>query len=160
MRLSSSSTLSGVICLASLGAVGAALVSQYAFGLQPCPWCVLQRVIFLVIALLAGIAWAVKVPLVRRVAAGLAAVFAVAGIAAAVHQNTVAAKSFSCNLTLADKIISALGLEQALPFVFAVRASCADAAATLLGLPYEFWSLALYVVLGVAAVMIVRRPAG
>jgi disulfide bond formation protein DsbB len=35
--------------------------------------------------------------------------------------------------------------------VFAPRASCADAAVDLLGLPYEFWSLGLFAVLGGAA---------
>ena len=32
------------LCLA---AVGAALIAQYRFDMQPCPWCVLQRVIFI-----------------------------------------------------------------------------------------------------------------
>ena len=33
------------VCFA---AVAAALVSQYAFDMQPCPWCILQRLIFVV----------------------------------------------------------------------------------------------------------------
>ena len=32
---------------AALAAVAAALVTQHVFDMQPCPWCVLQRVIFL-----------------------------------------------------------------------------------------------------------------
>ncbi|MFN5700947.1 MAG: disulfide bond formation protein B, partial [Betaproteobacteria bacterium] len=32
--------------LLALGAVGMALVSQHVYGLQPCPWCVLQRMVF------------------------------------------------------------------------------------------------------------------
>ena len=39
---------------ASLGAVGLALVSQHVFDMQPCPWCVLQRLVFVLIALAAG----------------------------------------------------------------------------------------------------------
>ncbi|MCW7538190.1 disulfide bond formation protein B [Aquabacterium sp. A7-Y] len=158
--MTSSSALLGLSCLASLAAVGAALVSQYAFGMSPCPWCILQRLIFLVIALLAGLAWAIRAPGVRRLLAGLAVLAAGCGIAAAVYQHTVAAQSFSCNLTLADKIIGALHLEQALPFVFRIKASCADAAVSLLGLPYEYWSLGLYALLLLATLMVLRKPRG
>ena len=42
--------LIGVI---SLGAVGVAAIAQYAFDMQPCPWCVLQRFIYIVVAVLA-----------------------------------------------------------------------------------------------------------
>jgi disulfide bond formation protein DsbB len=76
---------------------------------------------------------------------------ALAGIGAALWQHFVAAASESCNLTLADKIVSGLGLDAAWPDVFEARASCADAAATMLGVPYEFWSLALFAVLGSTA---------
>ncbi|AKJ28393.1 disulfide bond formation protein B [Caldimonas brevitalea] len=152
------SRLLGFTCLASLAAVAAALVSQYQFGMAPCPWCILQRVIFVLMALLAGLAWAVKAPALRRVLAGLTALAAGSGIAAAVYQHTVASQSFSCSLTLADKIIQALKLEQALPFVFRVKASCADAAVTLLGLPYEYWSLGLYALLLLACGVVVVRP--
>ena len=33
-----------------LGAVALALVTQHVFGMQPCPWCVLQRLIFVAIS--------------------------------------------------------------------------------------------------------------
>jgi len=38
--------------------------------------------------------------------------------------------------------------------------SCADAAAKLLGVPYEFYSLTLFVVLGALAVVLLRRRRG
>ena len=43
----------------SVAAVAAALVTQHGFDMQPCPWCVLQRLIFLAIALVAlvGVFW-------------------------------------------------------------------------------------------------------
>lgn len=147
--------LSGLV---SLAAVGIALVSQHAFGMAPCPWCILQRVIFLVIALVCGIGWLAggRAP---RLFAGLVALLAASGVAAAVYQNVVAAKAFSCNLTLADRIIGALHLEAAVPFLFRIEASCADAAVTLLGLPYEYWSGALFAVICVVAAWAALRPA-
>jgi hypothetical protein len=74
------------------------------------------------------------------------------GIAAALWQHFVAAASSSCNLTLADKVLSATMLDTFLPDVFQPRASCADAAVDLLGVPYEFWSLALYAAIESAVV--------
>ena len=141
MRLTQRGWLVAIAVLC-LGAVAAALFTQYAWEMQPCPWCILQRLLFVVIAVLA-LAGAF---LPGRIAfAGLAALTAFGGIAAALHQHFVAAKSTSCNLTLADQIVSGLGLDRAVPFVFEVKASCADAAVKLAGIAYEFWSLALFV---------------
>jgi len=44
------------IAIASLAAVGAALVAQHRFDMQPCPWCTLQRLIFLIVMMAAVIA--------------------------------------------------------------------------------------------------------
>ena len=139
-------------------AVAVALVTQHVFGMQPCPWCVLQRMIFVSIALAALAALLMRSALVRRALAAVMAVLAASGIAAALWQHFVAAQSASCNLTLADRIVGATGLDAALPQVFAAYASCADAAATLLGVPYEFYSLTLFVGLGAIAIWVFTRP--
>ena len=137
----------------SLGAVGIALVTQHLMGMEPCPWCILQRLIFVAIALAALLGL-----LLGRMFAGLLVLaLSACGIAAALWQHFVAAASYSCNLTLAEKIISGLGLDGSLPEIFQPRASCADAAVKLLGVPYEFWSLALFVLTGVLALRLMRR---
>ncbi len=141
------------IAVISLGAVGVALATQHGLGMEPCAWCVLQRLIFVVIALAALLGL-----LAGRIVAGLLVLASsLAGIAAALWQHFVAAASDSCNLTLAEKIISGLGLDGSLPEIFQPRASCADAAVRLLGVPYEFWSLALFVLLGVLGWRLLRR---
>lgn len=144
--------------LVPLAAVAAALVSQHVFDMQPCPWCVLQRVIFVAIALVALAGWLVHAAAPRRLFAALVLVLAGCGVAAALWQHFVAASSVSCNLTLADRIVSALGLDSLEPRVFAAYASCADAAVKLLGISYEFYSLALYLLLAAAALLLLRRP--
>ncbi len=143
--------LLAIIAALSLATVGAALFTQHAWDMQPCPWCVLQRLIFMVIALLAllGLVW--RGPAGFRVSAVLIVASSLAGVAAALWQHFVAAVSTSCNQTLADRIVSATGLDGSLPEVFQARASCADAAVKLLGLPYEFWSLGLFMLLAVMA---------
>lgn len=144
----------------SLGVVGAALVTQHALDMLPCPWCVLQRMIFMGVGAAALLGAAISSPTGRRLAAGLMLLGALAGAAAALWQHFVASSSTSCKLTLADRIISASGLDALLPGVFGVWASCADAAVKLLGLPYEAWSLAVFALLGAAAIRLLMRPAG
>jgi disulfide bond formation protein DsbB len=147
------------LAVGCLAAVGAALISQYAFNMQPCPWCVLQRVIFLAIALVCilGLIW--RGAIGRSICAGLGLALALCGIAAALWQHFQAAESASCNLTLADRIVSGwLQLDSLVPDVFSARASCADAAVKLLGVPYDFWSLLLFAGIAVVTAQLSRRP--
>lgn len=140
-----------VIAALSVTAMAAALVSQHVFDMPPCPWCVLQRAIYLTIAAVCLIGAALAVPLARRAAGALALLLALSGAASALYQHLVAARSASCNLTFADKVMSALGLDSILPWLFQVYASCADAAVSMLGVPYAYWSLALFAALGLGA---------
>jgi disulfide bond formation protein DsbB len=140
-----------LVAALSLAAVGAALVSQHVFGMLPCPWCILQRLIFVVIALVALLGLLPRARWAHVGAATAVLLLAACGVAAALWQHFVAAASQSCNLTLADRIVGGLGLDGLAPDVFGVQASCADAAVKMLGVPYEFWSLAAYVLLGAIA---------
>lgn len=149
--------LLGGIALLCLAAVGAALVTQHVFGMLPCPWCILQRAIFLAIAGVCGLALLPLGRLPKVLLAALADLLAVSGLAAALYQNLVASQSASCALTLADRIVGALGLERAVPFLFRIEASCADAAVDLLGLPYEAWSGALYVLISLGCTLAIVR---
>jgi disulfide bond formation protein DsbB len=151
--------LFALVAAASFGAVAAALVSQYAYAMDPCPWCVLERLIFVAIGVFAllGLAW--RRAAGSRVAGTFVLLLGLAGFAAAMWQHFVAAKSASCNLTLADRIMTATQLDQLLPGVFEARASCADAAVTLAGVPYDFLAAAVFVLCTVAAVIAVRRAA-
>ena len=159
MATTNSSTRAWLVAMALLciAAVGAALVSQHAFDMKPCPWCVLQRLIFLCVAVAALLAAFGPPRGPRWVLSGLALLLALAGVATALYQHFVAAKSQSCALTLADKIVTALGLDPGLRSVFHPTASCADAAVDLAGLPYEFWSFALFVALALMALGVMRR---
>ena len=147
-----------LIALLSFGAVGIALYTQHRLDMQPCPWCVLQRLVFVAIG-----AWALLGALVparpaRIVSAVGVSLLAGCGIAAALWQHFVAAASASCNLTFADRVMNATGLNERLPEVFAAYASCADAAVSLAGIPYEFYSLALFVLIdGLALRALIRR---
>ena len=156
----------GLLCLAGLAT---ALVAQHGFGVKPCPWCVLQRGIVLLLAGVAlvggGLAWALKhrghlhrAHLVARVAAVPVVVLALGGLLAATYPHEVAAQSANCPLGAADRIVTALNLEASWPAMFMITANCQDAASyRLLGLPYEIWSGLLFALaLGAGLVALLR----
>ena len=143
-----------VLCGAS---IGLALLAQYRFGMEPCPYCILQRLLYAAIGVLALIG-AFMPGVLRKLLAFVGLLLSACAAAAAVYQHFVAAKSASCALTFADKIITALRIDEFAPSLFAVRASCADAAVSVLGVPFEFWSLLLALLLAVMSVMALRRP--
>ena len=138
-------------------ALALALLAQYRYDMQPCPWCILQRLIDVLIAgvCLIGAALPGRGP--QRGAGVLALLLAIAGAVSAVYQHVVAANTESCALTFADRFLTRLALDKVAPSLFEVRGSCADAAVSVFGVPFDVWSLALYGLLGIAAVAVLRR---
>lgn len=57
-----------------------AFVMEYRFGLEPCPLCILQRIVFIVIAVLYLLCYAIKSRKVKRILLILAILFALVGI--------------------------------------------------------------------------------
>ena len=150
--------LLGGMAVAPVLAVAAALYTQYRMDMMPCAWCVLQRLCFVAVAAASLLGLLLPGLLLRRLAAVLALLAALAGITAALWQHFVANASASCAMSLADRLMGYTGLDSRFPEVFAAYASCADAKVNLLGMPYEFWSLSLFIALALAAVQVVARP--
>lgn len=150
------------VAIASLAAVAVALVSQHIFDMQPCAWCVLQRLIYLVIAAAAVLGLILrKVSPARQVFAGMIVALGAAGVATAIYQHNVASHLMSCAQTFADRFMTGSGLDEALPAVFGIYATCADAAVDLLGVRYELWSALLFAILaltGIASLVARRQP--
>lgn len=135
-----------IIGVLALGSVALAALAQYEFDMQPCPWCVLQRLIYIVVGVLALLA-AVLSNTPRRIAIGLALLGTLSGIASALWQQLAAVNENSCDLSLAERITTALQLDRLLPQLFIAYASCADAAVSVLHIPFAVWSCAMYVIL-------------
>jgi len=144
----------------SLAAIATALVSQHVFDMQPCAWCVLQRLIFLIIAAVSALALWVRQSVVRAALGGTIVLLAASGIASALYQHFFAAVATSCRLSLAETVISAtLHLDTLMPSVFGIRVACSAGATTMLGVPYEFWSLAAFgLLIGALVRSAVQRP--
>ena len=148
----------GLISLLCFFALGFALISQHVYGMAPCAWCVLQRLIYLFISALSAYAYLRPI---KRLRASLASAVLLAlcflGISAAWYQINFAAKSFSCVQGLADQVMVSSGLDESLPWLFGIFSSCADASVKILGVEYAHWSLLLYATLGVLATINTAR---
>jgi len=144
--------LLALTALLALAAVGAAWWTQHHWDMQPCPWCVLQRLVFVAIAAAAvlGLLW-------PAAGVALAGLLALSGLAAALWQHFVAASADSCDLTLADRLMAASGLDGRWPDLFMATATCAEAKVDLFGLPYEAWSGMLFIAIALAMGLALRR---
>lgn len=146
-----------LIALLSFSAVGIALISQYVFGMQPCAWCVFQRLLYILIGLIALISSLAK-PEKTRIALGsvLIITVAISGMTSAWYQERVAANTFSCAQTAADQIMTKTGLESILPWLFGIYASCMDARVKMLGVEYAWWSLIVFALLAAIALSVLK----
>lgn len=160
-RAPSPAVVLAAIGAGSVAALGVALVAQHAFGIEPCPWCVIQRLVLIGVVLV-GLIGALAARRAPRSAGFVGGVLllglAVGGGVAAWYQHTVAAKLLSCAFTWADRTLMALQLDAWLPSLFRVGATCAEAAqASLLGLPFEVWGGAWFALVAVASIATLAR---
>jgi protein dithiol:quinone oxidoreductase len=132
-------------------AVGFALFTQFAWDMQPCPWCILQRMVYLLIGTIAILTWFLTSffkSAAFRSGTLVATLLSTVGLGVALYQLFVASKQQSCSFSQAEKLVMWTGLDERFPKLFQVTASCADAAlAKLMGVPYELASGCLFAVL-------------
>ncbi len=133
-----------LIVMISFASVGAALISQHVYEMEPCAWCVFQRLIFILIGFLGiGFLWT-KNNKVLQFGLVILGLFSMGGMIAAIYQITVASSSASCNLSIAEQVISFFNLSELLPSVFGIYALCSGSIAKLFGVSYPIYSLLVF----------------
>lgn len=150
--------LNGLGALTCAGLIGFAYYLQYAQGLPPCPLCILQRIAFLLLALVFLVA-AAHAPrgagrwgyvLLLLVAGGAG------GAIAGRHvylQHLPADQVAACGPDL-GYIVSSLPLLEALEVILRGSGSCAATQWTWLSLSIPDWALLWFVVLTVGGVLV------
>ena len=150
--------LLNLIALVCLGAVIFALFSQHVLGMLPCAWCVFQRLIFIVIAIVCLLVNFSGSTIYQKALTLIAAGLSVGGVIAAWYQYSVASVSFSCDMTFADVFMSRqTGLDAAIPWLFGIYATCMDAAVDLFGVEYALWALLLFAAIAIILVLSLFR---
>lgn len=132
-----------VLCTAFLGA---ALYAEHVLLLLPCPLCVLQRVAFIGIGLVA-LAGLIHGPrgFAQRLYAAVATLFGVAGVGIAGYhvwlQQLPADQVPSCSGMSLGFMLQAMPWQQVLSKVFTASGECAKVDWVFLGLSMPAWSL-------------------
>lgn len=144
------------IAILSALALGVALISQHSFALRPCAWCVFQRLLLIALfgfSMIGHLGMRYKITALRLIARMAVIATAWGGIMAAWYQHSVAAKLFSCDMTFADEVMIKSGLESALPWLFGIYATCMEASADVLGVPYAIWALLFFMLVALISVL-------
>jgi disulfide bond formation protein DsbB len=146
--------LSGFLVCAALYAY--ALFVQLQLGIEPCPLCIFQRIVFIFMALF-FLAGAIQNPRVagRRIYAILLLLAAGIGVGIAARHIWVQHQPPDPLAGCApgwNYMVQNFPLSKTLKMVFTGEADCAQITWTFLGLSMPVWTLVCYVLLGAGAV--------
>jgi disulfide bond formation protein DsbB len=150
-----------VMCCVSL--VGYALYNQYVDYLDPCPLCILQRLVFVwmgAFALLAAIHNPGRTG--RRIYAWLVGLGAILGVSIAGRhvwlQNLPPDEVPECGPGL-NYMLENFPLTEVFSKVLYGSGSCAEVIWSFMGLSMPVWTLTWYIGLGMVTLWVVYRPA-
>lgn len=146
-----------LIAAVSLALVGAALYLQHAKEMLPCPLCIIQRYLFLGVAIFSLVgAFAGKL----KVWTGLALLSALGGLGVAgKHLYVLAHPGFSCGIDPMETVLNKIPTATLLPSIFRADGLCEAALDKVLGLSVPQWSALWFVILGLALVWVLARRA-
>ena len=144
-----------LIAAVSIALVGAALYLQHAKDMLPCPLCIIQRYLFLGVAIFSLIgAFAGKI----KAFAGLALLSALGGLGVvAKHLYVIAHPGFSCGIDPMETTLNKIPTATLLPSVFRAEGLCEATQDTVLGLSVPQWSAVWFVLLTLALVWVLVR---
>jgi disulfide bond formation protein DsbB len=144
-----------LIAAVSLLLVGAALYLQHAKDMLPCPLCVIQRYLFLGVAIFSLIgAFANKI----KALATLALLCALGGLGVvAKHLYVLAHPGFSCGIDPMETMLNKIPTATVLPWLFRADGLCEAAQDTVFGLNVPQWSAVWFAILTVSLVWVLLR---
>jgi disulfide bond formation protein DsbB len=144
-----------LIAAVSFLLVGAALYLQHARDMLPCPLCVIQRYLFLGIAIFSLIgAFAGKIK-----ALGLLALLCALGGLGVVgkHLYVLAHPGFSCGIDPMETILNKIPTATLLPWLFRADGLCEAAQDTVFGLNVPQWSAVWFAILTASLIWVLAR---
>ena len=150
------------IFLGCVSTIGYALYLQLVKHLLPCPLCVVQRVVYWLMGLIALLAFFHNPHATgRRVYSGLVAIFAVTGAVVALRHAWLIRypEAFECGISPEEKFLNALPIAKWWPSMFEANGDCADSTWKFMSLTIPDWSVIFFLIFGSLAVYVffVRR---
>jgi len=153
-----------VLALVSLGCVAMlifGLYLQHAVGLEPCPMCIVQRYVLVLIAIVAGITAATNKKGLLITGSGLLVLLSVSGAFVAARQSFLQwypPEVASCGRDFYG-MIEAFPLRRVIPMLFKGSGDCSKVDWTFLGGSIANWSFLCFVAIGLIALTLMVRQA-
>lgn len=148
IAMNNARTLLVTIATACVAMLAAALYLQHVKDLLPCPLCVIQRYLFLTVAIACLAGAAAGRP---RLGAGIGLMATLGGVGvAAKHLYILAHPGLSCGIDPLETSLNKIFTATYLPYIFRADGLCEDATAPLFGLSIPQWALLWFVVFTIA----------
>ena len=144
-----------LIFLGCASLVSYALYLQLVENLLPCPLCVVQRMAYWAVGLIALLTFFhCPGPTGRRVYSGMMAVFAFTGAVVALRQAWLVRypEAFECGISPEEKFLNALPIARWWPTMFEANGDCADATWKFASLNLPDWSAVFFLSFGGLAI--------
>jgi protein dithiol:quinone oxidoreductase len=146
------------VLIACAGLIGFAMYLQEAKNLEPCPLCILQRYLYVLVGALALVA-ALLPRLLGRWVAGLGTLAALGGVGIGIWHVWLQMhppKFASCGASL-GYLVENLPLARALPRIFQGYSECSAIDWTFLGLTIPAWSAICFALIAATFVLAQSR---
>ena len=153
--MNQSRTLLLSIDAACIALLGVAMILQHGMDMLPCPLCVLQRYLFLGVAVACLIGALAGKP---RFGASLGLLGALGGMGVAgKHLYVLANPGLSCGIDPLQTSLNKIFTAEYLPFMFQADGLCEDALAPFFGLSIPQWSFLWFALFGLALAWVLAR---
>jgi disulfide bond formation protein DsbB len=139
--------LVSLICLALLSF---GLYLQHGLGLEPCPMCIVQRYLMVLMAMVAAVGAFMTAGRVQMIGLALTAALAAAGAFVAARQSWLQwfpPEVYTCGRDFYG-MIETFPLKRAIPMIFRGSGDCTKIDWTLLGLSIANWSFVAFFAMG------------
>jgi protein dithiol:quinone oxidoreductase len=146
-----------VVCAITMAIV---LYLQHWLNLDPCPWCIVQRIVLLAVGIVSFIA-ALHRPTggaIRGYGRAIA-LLAVSGVAAAsyhIYLQSDPERAMKCAGSMVERLLDQLGLGRIAPSLFQYDGPCTLKPWSLFGLSIPEWSLVTFLFLLIVAIRLPR----
>ncbi len=152
--------LVAVTGLVAVGLVGGGLILAHTLNLAACPLCILQRMLYLLLAFEAIPVWLLaRSPLPRRLGALAMLVTALTGASIAAYQTWLQrfAKGVSCTADQPwwEHLVVWAGTQW--PLMFEASGLCSEAGWKFIGLSIAEWSLIAFTSMAIAMLVVLLR---
>jgi disulfide bond formation protein DsbB len=144
--------LLALVCVACLALLSFGLYLQHGVGLEPCPMCIVQRYLMVLMALVAAVG--AFIPAGQMIGVALTAALAGAGAFVAARQSWLQwfpPEVYSCGRDFYG-MIETFPLKRAIPMIFRGSGDCTKIDWTFLGLSIANWSFIAFLAMGLVCV--------